>query len=129
MPRQLEAQPEPPQQEAPQQEPPQEPQNEAPQREPSQEEPSSPVTSYIPAAVRRAVWIRDGGRCQFLREDNLCEVHARFGAMTKPLMCRMFPYVFRATPRAVTVGMRLDECVSARACWNAAPSTTWTGIP
>ena len=78
MPRQLEAQPEPPQQEAPQQEapqqePPQEPQNEAPQREPSQEEPSSPVTSYIPAAVRRAVWIRDGGRCQWpLESGGIC---------------------------------------------------------
>lgn len=56
---------------------------------------------------------RVDGHCQFLRDDNLCEVHARFGAMTKPLMCRMFPYTFRATPSGVAVGMRLGECASA----------------
>ena len=58
---------------------------------------------------------RVDGRCQFLRDDNLCGVHARFGALTKPLMCRMFPFIFRATPSAVTVGMRLGECASAPA--------------
>ena len=64
---------------------------------------------------------RDGARCQFLQDDNRCEVHARFGALTKPLMCRMFPYVFRATPTAVTVGMRLGECASAPATSRGLP--------
>jgi Fe-S-cluster containining protein len=67
-----------------------------------------PLTEGSPAFLRRV-----DGRCQFLRDDNLCEVHARFGAMTKPLMCRMFPYVFRATPTGIAVGMRLGECASA----------------
>src|SRR5215468_9697835 len=44
---------------------------------------------------------RDENGCQFLQKDNLCEVHARFGALTKPLMCRLFPYTFRATPTSV----------------------------
>src|SRR5439155_901922 len=53
--------------------------------------------------------------CQFLQDDNLCNVHARFGMAAKPLMCRMFPHTFRATPTAVSVGMRLGECASAPA--------------
>lgn len=74
------------------------------------------------ADTHRQIFLRrNGERCQFLRDDNLCEVHARFGARTKPLMCRMFPYVFRATPTAVTVAMRLGECASAPAASKGLP--------
>lgn len=66
-------------------------------------------------AVSELFLRRSGGRCQFLRDDNLCEVHARFGAAQKPLMCRMFPLHYRATPRGICVGMRLAECSSAPA--------------
>jgi len=40
--------------------------------QPQQQEPS-PASSYIPAAVRREVWIRDGGRCQWpLESGGIC---------------------------------------------------------
>jgi Fe-S-cluster containining protein len=41
---------------------------------------------------------RADGRCIFLSADNLCDLHAQFGAAAKPLMCRMFPYNFVPTP-------------------------------
>jgi Fe-S-cluster containining protein len=56
---------------------------------------------------------RKGDRCQFLRDDNLCEVHARFGADAKPHMCRLFPVQLRAAPSGVVVGLRLGECARA----------------
>lgn len=55
----------------------------------------------------------EGGRCQFLRDDNLCAVHAQFGALAKPVMCRLFPYHFRASPTGVVVAIRLGECMEA----------------
>jgi hypothetical protein len=64
---------------------------------------------------------RENGACQFLRADNLCEVHARFGAAAKPLMCRMFPYQYRATPTGIAVGMRLGECASVLAATRGLP--------
>lgn len=33
-----------------------------------------------------------GGACVFLDENKLCRLHATWGAMSKPLPCRMFPY-------------------------------------
>jgi hypothetical protein len=35
---------------------------------------------------------REGGRCVFLRDDDLCAVHALLGADAKPGFCRTFPY-------------------------------------
>lgn len=65
-------------------------------------------------AGRRNLFLRRvGNGCQFLRPDNLCEVHARFGAAAKPYMCRAFPLQFRAGPAGVVVGMRLGECLEA----------------
>jgi Fe-S-cluster containining protein len=64
---------------------------------------------------------RENDACQFLRDDNLCEVHARFGAAAKPLMCRMFPYQYRATPTGIAVGMRLGECASMLAATRGLP--------
>ena len=67
-------------------------------------------------AERRALFLRrEDDHCQFLREDNLCEVHARFGAAAKPQMCRAFPLQLRASPGGVVVGVRLGECLSAEA--------------
>jgi hypothetical protein len=40
-----------------------------PRKEPP---PSSPDSDHIPAHVRRAVWLRDGGRCQFPLEGGVC---------------------------------------------------------
>jgi lysine-N-methylase len=47
-----------------------------------------------------------GGRqCVALAEDQLCRVHATFGAEAKPRACRIFPFTFVATPSAVRVGL------------------------
>ena len=65
-------------------------------------------------AGRRYLFLRrEGNGCQFLRPDNLCDLHARFGAGAKPFMCRAFPLQFRASPSGVVVGMRLGECLQA----------------
>lgn len=56
---------------------------------------------------------RENAACQFLRADNLCEVHARFGAAQKPHMCRAFPILLRASPGGVVAGVRLGECARA----------------
>ena len=56
---------------------------------------------------------RNDRACMFLRADNLCDVHVRFGERGKPQLCRMFPYFFRATPGGMLAGMRLGECRSA----------------
>jgi hypothetical protein len=63
--------------------------------------------------LRRTESARGGRQCQFLREDNLCDVHARFGMAAKPLMCRVFPWFFRATPTGMAVGMRIGDCLSS----------------
>ena len=71
-----------------------------------------------------AGWVelrREGGACQFLRPDNLCEVHARFGEAAKPVMCRVFPLEFRATQAGLVVGVRLGECVSAEQAGDGSP--------
>ena len=65
-------------------------------------------------AERRYLFLRrQGNGCQFLRPDNLCDLHARFGAEAKPFMCRAFPLQFRASASGVVVGMRLGECLQA----------------
>lgn len=41
------------------------------------------------------------GRCVFLGDEGLCEIHRRVGGEVKPLVCRLFPYTFtRLGPRA-----------------------------
>lgn len=64
---------------------------------------------------------KEGEACQFLRADHLCEVHARFGAAAKPLMCRAFPFVLRATASGLVAGLRLGECLSAEEAARGAP--------
>jgi Fe-S-cluster containining protein len=51
--------------------------------------------------------------CQFLQPDNLCGVHARFGAQAKPHMCRAFPLLLRSSPAGIVAGQRLGECSRA----------------
>ena len=67
-------------------------------------------------ASRHSLFLRrENGACQFLRADNLCDVHARFGMAAKPYMCRAFPIQLRASPTGIVVGMRLGECMRAEA--------------
>ncbi len=57
---------------------------------------------------------RPDGACVFLGEDNRCRLHAETGLETKPLPCRLFPFV----PVPACDGIRLDvrcDCPSAAA--------------
>ena len=95
-----------------------------PERDPQQyfvdqfDEPLDPGPAL--AAGRDVFLRRSAGGCHFLRADNLCDIHARFGAEAKPLICRMFPYQYRATPRGIAVAMRFGECMSAPAALGGA---------
>jgi hypothetical protein len=48
---------------------------------------------------------RSDGKCGFLTEDNLCQVHQKFGHDAKPSMCQLFPYTFSPTPSGVYVSV------------------------
>lgn len=52
---------------------------------------------------------REAGRCVFLRDDDLCAVHALLGADRKPGFCREFPYHLVDTPRG-WVGVVRPTC-------------------
>jgi len=49
--------------------------------------------------------LRDG-RCVFLRDDNLCAIHALLGAEAKPGFCREFPYHFVEDARGIAAVIR-----------------------
>jgi lysine-N-methylase len=55
---------------------------------------------------------RDDGACLFLGPDNLCRIHAENGPATKPLACRMYPFVVVPGVGGVRVDLRMD-CPSA----------------
>ena len=46
------------------------------------------------------------GRCVFLRDDNLCAIHALMGAKAKPGFCREVPYHFVEDMKGVTAVVR-----------------------
>lgn len=48
----------------------------------------------------------DDGACVFLDNDNLCQIHARFGEKAKPLACRMYPFLFVPVGDHWRVGLR-----------------------
>ena len=95
-----------------------------PERDPKQyfvDQSDEPLDAKPALAEGRDVFLRrSSAGCHFLRADNLCDVHARFGADAKPLMCRIFPYQYRATPRGIAVAMRFGECMSAPAALGGA---------
>ena len=49
---------------------------------------------------------RNGG-CVFL-EGRLCGLHRRWGAESKPLVCRAFPLELLRTPRGISVGLQME---------------------
>jgi lysine-N-methylase len=57
---------------------------------------------------------RPDGSCVFLGEKGRCRVHERFGYETKPLACRLFPFVLIPTGDHWSVGLRY-ACPSAAA--------------
>ncbi|MHC4392682.1 MAG: YkgJ family cysteine cluster protein [Planctomycetota bacterium] len=62
-------------------------------------------------APRAFLNTRDDGRCVFLDDDQLCGLHKRFGADTKPGFCRTFPREVVLTGRGVFVSDML-ACAS-----------------
>lgn len=57
---------------------------------------------------------REDGSCVFLSEEGRCRIHERFGYETKPLPCRLFPFVLVPAGDHWRVGMRF-ACPSAAA--------------
>ncbi len=57
---------------------------------------------------------RDDGGCVFLSREGRCRIHERFGYETKPLPCRLFPFVLVPTGDHWRVGLRF-ACPSAAA--------------
>jgi Fe-S-cluster containining protein len=85
---------------------------------------------------------QNDGRCVFLRDDDLCAVHALLGPDAKPGFCREFPYLFVDDPKGTVavirpacgsfpksfldgdkVGPDLDAIASVR---RATPRYTWS---
>src|SRR5919201_5363928 len=55
---------------------------------------------------------RGDGSCIFLSEQGRCRIHEKFGYDTKPLPCRLFPFVLAPAGDHWRVGMRF-ACPSA----------------
>ncbi len=53
------------------------------------------------SAFTRTLGKRSDGRCEFLLEDNRCQLHVKHGPQMKPAMCQLFPYTFTETPAGV----------------------------
>ena len=46
------------------------------------------------------------GHCVFLREDNMCAVHAVMGGHRKPAFCREYPFTLVREPRGIALTVR-----------------------
>jgi Fe-S-cluster containining protein len=60
------------------------------------------------------------GRCVFLGDDNLCEIHRQFGYEHKPLGCRIFPFAPLMTPAGPLIQFR-PECSTQHRTRRAGP--------
>jgi len=67
-------------------------------------------------AFTRTLGKRSDGRCEFLSEDNRCQIHVEHGPELKPAMCQLFPYTFTETPSGVYASVSF---VSSGALLNA----------
>lgn len=61
---------------------------------------------------------RDGA-CVFLRDDDLCAIHALLGEQAKPSMCLEFPYQLVEEPRGTVAVIRAD-CAGLHRAWRTA---------
>jgi lysine-N-methylase len=68
----------------------------------------------LPWARRSQLNHRPDGSCVFLSEQGRCRIHERFGYETKPLACRLFPFVLVPQGDHWGVGVRY-ACPSAAA--------------
>jgi lysine-N-methylase len=70
---------------------------------------------FLPHDKKRGLYIlnhREDDSCVFLSEKGRCRIHERFGYETKPLACRLFPFVLVPVADEWRVGMRF-ACPSA----------------
>jgi len=86
----------------------------------SQEWDGDPVIAGLPLFKKRGPWWRrryqlnhrSDGSCVFLSPEGRCRIHERFGYETKPLPCRLFPFVLIPAGDHWRVGIRF-ACPSA----------------
>jgi lysine-N-methylase len=76
---------------------------------------AAPFTRFGPPWRRRwQLGQRADGSCVFLGDNGHCRIHERFGYETKPLPCRLFPFVLIPAGTEWRVGVRY-ACPSAAA--------------
>ncbi|HMP59709.1 MAG TPA: YkgJ family cysteine cluster protein [Gemmatales bacterium] len=86
---------------------------------------SEPDFQGVPLFVRASPWWqfwrrdyrlnqRAGDRCVFLNEKGLCRIHAQHGFETKPLACRLYPYILVPAGKEYRLSMRF-ACPSVAA--------------
>lgn len=63
---------------------------------------------FVPQGDRFLVGHREDGACIFLNEHGLCRIHARFGEPTKPLACRLYPFMLMPLGSQVRIDVRFD---------------------
>jgi lysine-N-methylase len=73
--------------------------------------------AFLPHDAKRGLYIlnhRDDDSCVFLSDKGRCRIHERFGYETKPLACRLFPFVLVPVADEWRVGLRF-ACPSVAA--------------
>ena len=63
---------------------------------------------------------RVGGRCVFLDDANLCRIHAEWGLLAKPTVCRQYPMVAVRVGESMRVGID-PGCFTAIQTWRTGP--------
>ena len=69
----------------------------------------------VEGAIRKS-----NGSCAFLNSDHLCRIHAQFGEVNKPSVCKQFPLVAIHTEQEIRVGID-PGCLSAWKTWKDGP--------
>lgn len=64
---------------------------------------------------------RVGGRCVFLADDGLCRIHAKWGLLAKPLVCRQYPLVVLDADGEQRIGID-PGCFTHSQTWRSGPS-------
>ncbi len=58
--------------------------------------------------TKTALAKHEDGRCVFLGQDNLCEIHRHHGLQAKPFACQLYPFVLSPVGGKIRVGLRFD---------------------
>jgi Fe-S-cluster containining protein len=63
---------------------------------------------------------RVNGRCVFLGDDQLCRIHAKWGLLSKPTVCRQYPLVATRVGDETRVGLD-PGCFTSVKTWKTGP--------